>query len=46
MKILSRFIKKKQLYVECSKCKREIRGTAESQVIYNFKNHKCEVKEE
>jgi hypothetical protein len=40
MKILERIIKKKQYYVICSKCKKEIVGNAESQVIYNFKKHK------
>ena len=43
MKILERLIPRKQFYVICSRCNKEIRGSNKDQVVYNFKLHdeKC-----
>jgi len=39
MKMQERNIQKKQLYVICVKCGDEIRGTSQSQVLWNFDVH-------
>ena len=41
MKFFERLIQKKQYYVKCTECGREITGNAIGSLTYNFQQHKC-----